>query len=68
MLVGELDENIFEAGSERANFGYRDAIFEEFLAELVQIEMVVDERVDGLAENRGAANDSGAGERNAARA
>ena len=56
MLVGELDENVFEAGSERTNFGDSDAVLQELGAEMIEIESVVDQRVDGLAENGGAAN------------
>src|SRR5258708_34572152 len=56
MLVGEFDENVFEAGSERANLGDSDAVFQELVAEVVEIEMIIDERMDGLSENGGAAN------------
>src|SRR6266568_2060696 len=56
MLVGELDENVFEAGSERANFCDGDAVFQELFAEIVEVEMILDERVDGLSENGGAAD------------
>src|ERR1700730_8145883 len=55
-LVGQLDENIFEAGGERTNFGDGDSVLEELLAEIVEIEMIFHKRVDGLAENGGAAN------------
>jgi len=53
---GELDKNVFEAGSEGANLGDGEAVFQELFAEIVEIEMVLDERMDGLAENGGAAN------------
>src|SRR5258708_17340411 len=56
MLVGELDKDVFEAGSERANFCDGDAVLQELSAEIVEIEMVLDERVDGLTENGGAAD------------
>src|SRR2546425_415424 len=56
MLVGELDENVFEAWSERANFCDGDAVFQELFAEIVEVEMILDERVDGLSENGGAAD------------
>src|SRR6266702_1240554 len=56
MLVGELDENVFEAGSERANFCDGDAVFQELFAVIVEVEMILDERVDGLSENGGAAD------------
>src|SRR6266849_3920505 len=56
VLVGELNENVFETGSERANLTDGDSIFEELLAEIVEIEMVFDQRMNGLAKNGGAAN------------
>src|SRR5437016_14586738 len=56
MLVGELDKDVFEAGSERANFGDGDAVLQELFAEIVEIEAIFDERMDGLSENRGAAD------------
>src|SRR5258708_16404546 len=56
MLVGELDKDVFETGSEGPNLGDGDAVFQELLAEIVEIEMVVDERVDGLSENSSAAD------------
>src|SRR6266581_9789256 len=56
MLVGELDENVFEAGSERANFCDGDAVFQKLFAEIVEVEMILDERMDGLSENGGAAD------------
>src|SRR6266478_4199591 len=56
MLVGEFDEDVLQAGSERANLGDRDAVFQELVAKVVEIEMIVDERMNGLSENGGAAN------------
>src|SRR5260370_15451380 len=56
MLVGEFDKDVFEAGSERTNFCDGDAVSQELSAEHVKIEMVLDERVDGLTENGGAAD------------
>src|ERR1700731_2187688 len=56
LLVGEFDEDVFEAGSERTNLADGDAVYQELVAEVVQIEMVFDERMDGLPENRGAAD------------
>src|SRR5947207_1771965 len=56
MLVGELDKDVFEAGSERANFGDGNAVLQELVAEVVEIEAVFDERMDGLAENGRATN------------
>src|ERR1700693_3837803 len=56
VLVGELDEDVFEAGGQRANLGDRNSVFQQLLAEIVQVKMIFDERVNGLTENRGAAN------------
>src|SRR5882724_1516797 len=67
MLVGELDEDIFEAGSERTNLGDGNAVLQELFAEIVEIETILDKRVDGLSENRGAA-DAGEMARKAERA
>src|SRR5467141_3328365 len=51
MLVGELDEDVFEAGSERTNLCDGNAVLHELFAEIVEIETVFDKRVDGLPEN-----------------
>ena len=56
MLVGELDKDVFEAGSEGPNFGDGNAVFQELLTEIVEVEVVVDECVNGLTENGGAAD------------
>src|SRR6266852_5764403 len=56
VLVGQLDENIFKARSKRANFADGDSVFEKLLAQIVEVEMLFHQRVNGLAENRGAAN------------
>src|SRR5579859_5895683 len=64
MLVGEFDEDIFQRRSERADFRDDDALLQQLRANVFQIEVVVDQRVDGLPENRGAAN-AGNGARNA---
>src|SRR6266478_1251296 len=56
VLVGEFDENVFQAGSQRTDFGNGDAVFEELLAQIVQVEMVFDQRMNGLAKNGGTAN------------
>src|SRR5712692_4782188 len=56
VLEGELHKNVFEAGGEGANLGDGDAVFQELFAEIVEIEMVLDERMDGLPENGGAAD------------
>src|SRR5271154_78792 len=56
MLVGELDEHIFEAGGQRVNVRDGDAVFLQLRAQIGEIEMFFHQRVDGLAKNRGAAN------------
>src|SRR6266576_109967 len=56
LFVGEFDESVFQAWGQRANLGHGNAVFQELLAELVQIKMFIDERVDGLAKNRGTAD------------
>src|SRR5713101_4917534 len=56
MLVGQFDEDVFEAGSERTNLGDGNAVFQELVAEVAEIEMILDECVDGLSENGGAAD------------
>jgi len=43
-------------GSERANLGDSDAVFQELVAKVVEITMIVDERMNGLSEDGGAAN------------
>jgi len=67
VFVGEFDEDVFEAGSEGANFGDRDAVLQELFAEIVKIEPVFDQRMNGLAEDRRAA-DAGEVTREAQRA
>jgi len=54
MFIGEFDEDVFEGRSERADFRDDDALFQQLFAEMVEVEIVVDERVDGLAEDCGA--------------
>src|SRR6266851_340581 len=56
MLVGEFDEDILEAGSERANLGDGNILFQKLVAEVVKIAMVLNERMNGLPEDGGAAN------------
>src|SRR5882762_9040090 len=56
MFVGEFDEHVFKTGSERANFCDGDAVFQQLLAEIIEVEAVIDERVDGLTKNGCAAN------------
>src|SRR5258708_33082916 len=56
MLVSEFDEDILEAGSERANLGDGNILFQKLVAEVVKIAMVLNERMNGLPEDGGAAN------------
>src|SRR5260370_11809344 len=56
VLVGQLDENIFEARGERPNFADGDSVLEELLAKVIEVEMLFHKRVNGLTENGGAAN------------
>src|SRR5437016_2441258 len=56
MLVGKLDEDVFEAGSEGTNFGDGNTVFHKLFLKVVEIEMFFDERMNRLTENRGAAD------------
>src|SRR5258706_4780986 len=56
VLIGQLDEDVFEARLERANFAHNDPVFEKLPAKIVEVEMFFDQRVNRLAENGGAAN------------
>src|SRR6266851_1934656 len=67
MLVGELDEDVFEAGSEWTDFGDGNPVFQKLFAEIVKIKMILDESMDGLPENGGSA-DAGEMAREAQRA
>src|SRR5215470_238975 len=58
MLVGKLDEDVFQAGSQGANLSYGNAALQEQIPQVVEIEIVVHEGVDGLAKN-GCAADAG---------
>src|SRR5579864_3252694 len=49
MLVGQLHEDVFQAGFQRTNFADGDAVFPELLAEIAQVEVIFNERVNGLA-------------------
>src|SRR5215813_12394092 len=65
VLVGQFDENVFEAGSERADFADSGAAPRELLAKIFKLELVVNQCVNGLAEDSGAADSldlAGAGE------
>src|SRR6266446_5492125 len=54
MLVREFDEDIFEAGSKGTNLGDGDTVLQELFAQVVEIEVVFDEGVNGLSEDGGA--------------
>src|ERR1700742_871127 len=56
MFVGELDEDVFEGGSKRANFADVGAFGDELFAKIFGSVAVFDEGVNGLAEDGGAAN------------
>src|SRR6202030_2689651 len=56
VLVGELDKDVFETRRERTNLPHGNAVFSELLAQIVQVEMIFDQRVNGLSTHRGAAN------------
>src|SRR5216684_4920170 len=56
MLVSEFDEDVFEAGSEGTNLGDGNILLQELFAKIVKIEVVFDERMNGLAEDGGAAD------------
>ena len=55
VAIGEFDEYVFEAGSERTNFGDNDAVVEQLLAEMIEVQVIIDQSVDGLSEDGGAA-------------
>src|ERR1700760_1141344 len=56
MLVSELDEDVFEAGSQRADLGHNEAGLQQLLAKMFGIEAIFDEGVNGLAKDGGAAD------------
>jgi hypothetical protein len=56
MFVGEFDEDVFEARSEGPNFGDNNALLLELGTKVVEFESVVDERMNGLTKNCGAAD------------
>src|SRR5579859_186827 len=56
VLVSELDEDVFQAGSERADFRDADPFLRELLADGMRIQMLVDQGMDRLTENSGAAD------------
>src|SRR5271170_1180363 len=56
MFVGEFNEDIFQAGGQRANVRYGDAVFLQLGSQVAEIEVVFDQCVDGFAKNGRAAN------------
>src|SRR5882724_8553325 len=56
VLIGQFYEHVFEAGSQRANLTDRNSVLEELRAEIIEVETIFDERVNRLAEDRGATN------------
>src|SRR5215470_12032164 len=56
VLVCQLDKNVFEAGRERANFSDRGAVSGKLQAKVLEVKMIVYQRVNGLAENCRAAD------------
>src|SRR5215510_13858175 len=56
VFVGQLDENVFQAGGERANFAHRCAVSGKLLAKSVEVEVIVNQRMNRLAEDGGAAD------------
>src|SRR5882724_3486404 len=56
MLVGQLDKNVFQAGRKRANFADGNTFVFEAAAQSIERKIVVNESVNRLAKNCGAAN------------
>ena len=56
MFVGEFHENVLEARRKWPNLRHGNAVVAELIVQAFQIKALVDERVYGLPENRGAAN------------
>ena len=53
MLVGQFDEDIFKRGRERADFRDDNTLFKQLLAEMIEVEIIVDEGVVKAAPGRG---------------
>src|SRR5438309_11684113 len=56
MLVGEFYENVLQTWRKRADFRHGNAMVPELMAQALHIKTLVNERMDGLPENGGAAN------------
>jgi hypothetical protein len=56
MPIGEFHKDVFETRGKRANLGDGDIAFQEQAAKVIEVEMVLDESMDGLAKNCCAAN------------
>src|SRR5271165_1215499 len=56
MFVGQLDKNVLEAGGQRTNIRDGDAVLLELGPQIDEIEMILDQGVNGLAKDGGAAN------------
>src|SRR5437588_3132554 len=56
MLVGEFYVNVLQTWRKRADFRHGNAMVPELMAQALHIKTLVNERMDGLPENRGAAN------------
>src|SRR5215813_2392350 len=56
MAVGEFDKNVFETRSERTDFRDGDAAIRKRAAKVVEIKMIVDERMNRLTKDCRAAN------------
>src|SRR5882724_13194196 len=56
MLVGQLDKNVFQAGRKRSNFGDGNTFVFEATAQTIERKIVVNESVNRLAKDCGAAN------------
>src|ERR1700676_1058488 len=54
MFLGELYENVFQGRTQRANFRDSYPALFQLLAKVFQVEMIVDQGVNGLPENRSA--------------
>src|ERR1700686_754368 len=63
MFVREFDKDVFQRGGEGADFGDDDALLQQLIAQVIEVEVVIDKRVDGLAKDGGSADaGDGAGE------
>src|SRR5579859_2109953 len=56
MLVGQLDENVFEARSQWTNFGDGNVLLLKPLTKIIETQAVFNQGMDRLTEDRGAAN------------